>query len=86
MQHLTEEQLVAFHYRDLDFPSGAAEHIASCPDCSKQYDTLRGVLALVSEAPVPERDEAYGEEVWRRLRWKLGANARRRRWQPSAAP
>ncbi|HEX6177898.1 MAG TPA: hypothetical protein VF057_06030 [Thermoanaerobaculia bacterium] len=84
MQHLTEEQLVAFHYRDLDFPRDAAAHLRECADCAKQYETLCGVLALVSDMPVPERGQGYGEEVWRRLRWKLGAPQRRRRWQSVA--
>jgi hypothetical protein len=85
MQHLTEEELVAFHYRDLDFRPDAAEHLRVCPECASRYASLRSVLALVSEAPVPDRGEAYGEEVWRRLRWKLGAAQRRRRWQSLAA-
>jgi hypothetical protein len=85
MQHLTEEELIGFHYRDLDFPRDAAEHLRVCAECAKQYETLRGVLALVSDAPVPERGEGYGEEVWRRLRWKLDASRRRHRWQSIAA-
>lgn len=85
MQHLSEEQLVAFHYRDAGFPAGAGDHLRECAACAQQYAILRGVLALVSEAPVPERNGAYGEEVWRRLRWKLGASSRRRRWTSMAA-
>ncbi|HEU4521230.1 MAG TPA: hypothetical protein VFT12_04450 [Thermoanaerobaculia bacterium] len=81
MQHLNEEQLVAFHYRDDDAPAAASQHLGGCAECAKQYDVLRRVLALVDEAPVPERGEGYGEEVWKRLRWKLGSRERRRRWQ-----
>jgi hypothetical protein len=85
MQHLTEEQLVSHHYRDADAPAWAKEHLAACGSCAAQYDTLRRVLALVSDAPVPERGSNYGEEVWNRLRWKLGANRRRRGWQSALA-
>ena len=81
MQHLTEEQLVAFHYRDLDSPQQAASHLASCADCTREYDAIRQVLTLVSELPVPDRGDTYGSEVWTRLRWRLGAESRRRRWQ-----
>ena len=81
MQHLTEEQLVNFHYRDLDSPQEAASHLASCADCTNEYEEIRRVLSLVSELPIPERGETYGQEVWTRLRWKLGADSRRRRWQ-----
>ena len=84
MQHMKEEQLVAFHYRDLDAPAGASQHLADCRECATQYDTIRRVLALVTDAPIPERNERYGEEVWTRLRWKLGSR-RRHRWQSLAA-
>ncbi|HWS73117.1 MAG TPA: hypothetical protein VN605_13455, partial [Thermoanaerobaculia bacterium] len=67
MQHLTEEQLVAHYYRDAD----AAPHLEACDDCRAQFETLRRVLALVDEMPIPERDEQYGEQVWNRLRWRL---------------
>lgn len=80
MQHLTEEQLVAFHYRDGDAPAAAA-HLTACATCATEYETIRRVLALVSEAPIPERGPRYGAEVWTRLRWKLGSRERRRRWQ-----
>ena len=85
MQHLTEEQLVAHHYRDADAPANAREHLASCLECAAQYETIRRVLALVSDAPIPERAEHYGHEVWTRLRWKLGSSRRRRTWQSVAA-
>lgn len=84
MQHLNEEQLVAFHYRDLDPAVDASQHLAACAGCSAQYNAIRDVLALVSEAPVPERGASYGEEVWTRLRWKLGKRPQKR-WQSLAA-
>jgi hypothetical protein len=85
MQHLTEEQLVAHHYRDGDAPPHAKEHLAECSECTRQYDTIRRVLALVTDAPVPERSGAYGDEVWTRLRWKLGSSRRRSGWQTALA-
>jgi hypothetical protein len=85
MEHLTEEQLVAFHYRDADAPAGASQHLGNCGTCANQYEMLRRVLALVNEAPIPERGENYGEEVWTRLRWKLDRRARRQRWTSFAA-
>jgi hypothetical protein len=77
MQHLTEEQLVSHYYHD-DEPVDVAAHLRDCTDCHVQYDTIRRVLALVTEAPVPERGDEYGEQVWNRLRWKLGGERRRR--------
>jgi hypothetical protein len=85
MQHLTEEQLVALYYHDDDHAAAANEHLARCGACREQYDTICGVLSLVTATPVPERSAGYGEEVWTRLRWKLGARQRRIRWQSGLA-
>ena len=81
MQHLTEEQLVAHYYRDDDAPAAANEHLDSCAACAAEFDSITRVLALVKEAPVPERGDDYGEQVWTRLRWRLGAPSRRKQWQ-----
>jgi hypothetical protein len=82
MQHLTEEQLVLHHYHDGDAAADIEQHLASCAECRAQSATLRRMLSLVDSLPVPERGERYGEEVWTRLRWKLGSERRRvRHWQ-----
>jgi hypothetical protein len=78
MQHLTEEQLVAHYYHDGDAASAEA-HLATCEECRAQLATLRSVLALIDQLPIPEKNGAYGEEVWTRLRWKLGSERRRSR-------
>src|SRR3954465_11172413 len=83
MQHLTEEDLVLLHYRDGDSPA-ASEHLRTCDVCRAQYDTLKRVLALVSEAPVPERGPTYADDVWNRLRWRLDRR-KRRTWQSLTA-
>ena len=76
MQHLTEEQLISHYYHDGD-TLFAEEHLKACEECRAQFETLRRVLDLVDQLPIPERGEAYGDEVWTRLRWKLGSNRRR---------
>jgi hypothetical protein len=80
MQHLTEEQLVAHYYHDDDAPAAANEHLASCAACSAEFDAISRVLALVTDAPVPDRGDDYGTQVWTRLRWRLGAPSRRKQW------
>ncbi|HEX9984947.1 MAG TPA: hypothetical protein VGF69_16920 [Thermoanaerobaculia bacterium] len=86
MQHLNEETLVAHHYRDAEDGAAVALHLRDCRDCAAQYEELRRVLALVDDASIPEPAENYGEEVWRRLRWKLGSEKRKRRgWTSLAA-
>jgi hypothetical protein len=86
MQHLTEQELVLHHYHDDESPAAIAEHLGSCDLCRAEYNSIRRVLALVDELPVPERKEGYGEQVWSRLRWKLGNDRiRRRSWQTALA-
>ncbi len=77
MQHLTEEQLVSHYYHD-DEPKSVSEHLGACSDCFAQYETIRRVLMLVAEAPLPERGDDYETQVWNRLRWKLGSDRRRK--------
>lgn len=84
MQHLTEEQLVSHYYHD-DESLAVDTHLRECGDCTTQYDTIRRVLALVTEAPVPERGDDYGDQVWSRLRWKVGSRRRRATWVSSIA-
>jgi anti-sigma factor RsiW len=86
MQHLNEEELVLHHYHDGEGAAAVEQHLASCDECRAQFNTLRRVLALVDEMPVPERGDDYSGEIWSRLRWKLGSDRRRRvRWQSALA-
>jgi hypothetical protein len=67
MQHLTEEQLVLFHYGEAGDGAAAREHLALCASCRASYESLRGVLAAVESAPVSDPLEPYGALVWQRL-------------------
>lgn len=85
MQHLTEEQLIAHYYHDGD-AADAEEHLASCDECRAHFETLRNVLALIDQLPIPERGDAYGEEVWTRLRWKMGKTGEGATWDGFSNP
>ena len=85
MQHLTEQELVLHHYHDEDSPAAVAQHLVACDVCRAEYNSIQRVLALVDEMPIPERAEGYGEQVWTRLRWRLGSAGRRRNWRTALA-
>jgi len=70
MKHLTEEQLVLYYYREGEELADVEEHIACCDACRAAYQELESALRRV-EAPVPERGEDYGSQVWQRLRPRL---------------
>ncbi len=68
MQHLTEDQLVLYHYGELAECAAVEQHLADCASCRASYEMLQDVLGAVEAAPVPERPETYGAMVWARLR------------------
>lgn len=76
--HVTEEQLVLHIFGDDD--AASAEHVDACADCQAEVQTLRDVVALVDQMPIPERGEAYGAEVWNRIQWRMTSERRRKRW------
>ncbi len=78
MNHLTEEQLVSYHFGDVGRGDDAAaieQHLHSCASCQVELADLRHVLAAVDALPVPHRSEGYGAEVWARIQPSLGRNA-----------
>jgi hypothetical protein len=77
MSHLSEEDLVLYYYsEDAALSLTAEQHLADCPECRAQYNSLRLVLNTVDSAAVPDRGADYGERVWRRIQGRVG----RRRW------
>jgi len=78
VNHLTEEQLVAYHFGDTERGDDAAaieQHLHSCASCQVDLCELRHVLAAVDSLPVPERSDGYGAEVWARIQPSLGRDA-----------
>lgn len=76
MNHLTQEDLVFYHYGE-EVPDGTVQHLSGCQNCREELASLRRVLSLVNDDETPERGESYGEDVWNRLRWKLGRSSSR---------
>lgn len=79
MSHLTDEQLVDYHYASRD-GSEAREpqvgvHLEECAECRANFAAFEQTLAAVDAAPVPERGAAYGAEVWQKLEPRLGSRS-----------
>ena len=68
MRHPGEERLILFHYEG---GWRVSRHLAACLPCRDRLSEIQKLLAAVEAAPVPERGEAYGREVWRRLARRL---------------
>jgi hypothetical protein len=91
MNHLTEEQLVLYHYGDAGDRVETApieEHLRTCPVCQADFDQLRRTLAAVEQVPVPDRPDGYGADVWARLQPSLehGAGGWRERLMSALSP
>lgn len=74
MTHLSDEDLLAFHW---DGDRRAGRHVAACADCASALESLRSLLRAVENAPVPDRGEAYGREIWAQIAPRLSENPRR---------
>jgi hypothetical protein len=72
MTHLTEEDLVSYHYQESPDPDGVTRHLATCAACRAQRAALDRVFAML-DAPVrvPEPGPAYEREVWTRIQDRL---------------
>jgi len=79
MNHLSEEQLVLYHYGEAPGRAELEEHLEACERCRANCQALRRVLAAVDTLAVPERAEDYGAEVWRQLHPQLVRPAESRR-------
>lgn len=82
MRHLSEEELVAFQFKDADAEEAARteEHLGSCDACRASLHAIELTLSAVAQLPLPERSEAYGAEVWARLQPRLERERRRGWW------
>lgn len=76
MTHLTEQELLDAYYSALT--DSGWQHLSDCPDCRAEFGRISEFLDELRTAPVPERGESYGRQVWARLEPRLAAP--RTRW------
>jgi len=68
LRHPSDEDLLTFHW---DGGPATGAHLSRCAECSTRLAELRAVLSAAGAAPVPERGESYGREVWARVAPRL---------------
>ncbi len=76
MTHLSEPELLDAYYEDL--PEAGWQHLRDCLECRAAFARISELLDEVRTAPIPERTEGYGREVWARLEPHL--EARKPHW------
>lgn len=73
MKHIDENDLILYYYQEPVDRAAIEAHLAECATCQAEKANLEFVLAVVDQSPVPERADAYGEQVWERLQPNLAA-------------
>ena len=82
VRHPDDERLILFHYEG---DRSVARHLDACLPCQGRMAGIRRLFELVEAEPVPERSEAYGRDVWRRVAARLPERPRRG-WRLVFAP
>ena len=72
MNHLSQEDIVAAYYGELD----SEEHLRTCSECRAEVARLATVLDRVTAPEVPEPANDYESRVWDRLRWRMRVEAK----------
>ena len=75
MRHIGDEDLILIAYGE---ETPATRHVNACLRCRTRVARMSEFLASLEETPVPERDENYGREVWKKLAPRLSQMPDRR--------
>ena len=71
MNHMTEEELIAFRDGDSTGRDSFARHLKECADCRREMDRIDAVFAALDALPVPDPGETYGSRVWAQISSRL---------------
>jgi hypothetical protein len=85
MNHLTEEELIAYRDGETRNREAFAAHLNGCPHCQGEMARLDAVFAALDAMPVPDAGEDFGRHVWQQISRRL-PEKRRRWWQPLLEP
>ena len=83
MKHPNEEELIAYHGGEVLRRDAIAKHLTDCPECRAELERIDAVLAALSNMPVPDPGDDYGERVWHQIAPRLPG--RRMPWWNFAA-
>lgn len=85
MMHLSEDDLILFHYGEADERAAMEAHLARCSTCRGELEALTRDLENVDTAVVPERGDDYALSVWNAVQPRLPRRHPRRYWLIAAA-
>jgi hypothetical protein len=85
MNHMTEDELIAYREGVADKHAAISEHLAACKQCRAELERIEAVLAALDTLPVPDAGADYGRRVWQQIAPRL-PEKRQRWWQAWIEP
>ncbi len=76
-KHLTEDEMILLHYKEMKDSASARRHLDSCDECRAGLEALASDLAPLGQLEVPQRGAQYGAQVWERIAPRLEARPAR---------
>jgi len=84
MNHLTEEELIAYRDGETSGREALAAHLNECAQCQREIARLDAVFAALDAVPVPDPGEDFAHRVWQQISPRLPE--KHRWWQAILEP
>jgi len=85
MNHLTEEELIAYRDGETSGREALAAHLNECAQCQREMARLDAVFAALDAMPVPDPGEDFAHRVWQQISPRL-PEKRHHWWQAILEP
>ncbi|HUR37276.1 MAG TPA: hypothetical protein VM009_05635 [Terriglobales bacterium] len=86
MKHISEDDMILYHYGEVEEATDIRRHLEACAECAEQWKKLQAVMAAVETTAVPERGEEYGAQVWQQVRYRLPEKREAEGWRAFFRP
>src|SRR6516164_7153817 len=85
MNHMSEEELIAYRDGQARGRESFAAHLNECAQCQREMARLDAVFAALDAMPVPDPGEDFGRRVWQQISPRL-PEKRHHWWQTLLEP
>jgi hypothetical protein len=85
MNHMTEEQLIAYRDGETRGREDFVNHLTECAECQHELARLNAFFAALDRMPVPDPGDGFADRVWQRISPQL-QEKRARWWHTVFAP
>lgn len=79
MNHMSEEELIAYHDGERKGREGMTAHLKECAECRGELARLERMFDALKSIPVPDPGAEYGRRVWQQIAPRL-PEKRESRW------